>query len=325
MTRIPTFIKKFREKKEQQRHPEYQSGRSRQSTVPDQLHPRLPGGFNLPPFGIHQLLAVVIVCIALWAVGGIWLAMQAGSQWVGSWQDDIHIHVYLDRESGSAKHGDEADKLEKALQSIKQVRAVRRISAAEAAAWMQGWLHQADINEADLVKRLPLTFEISLGDEKSSFLFDDIRDAASRFGGLVNEDEVSLARAHSWLAQASWLAWFASLILALAMALIISNTLRMTLLARADEIHLMRLLGAKEWFVRMPFILEGLVLGGSAGIAAWILLWPIILGSSAWLSGMEVDLSLWSLFPGLLFGGGLVGTFGALIATANVVSAETSA
>ncbi|MDX8404671.1 MAG: FtsX-like permease family protein [Mariprofundus sp.] len=291
------------------------------SSVPEQLHPRLPGGFNLPPFGIHQILAVVIVCIALWAVGGIWLGMQAASQWVGSWQQDIHIHVYLDNQHGDSLK--RADQLQLELLKIEQIQAVRRISAEEAAAWMQGWLRDATLNKQDLVSRLPLTFELSLSNEQGSFLFDDIRDAASRFGGKVNEDEVNLARAHYWLSQASWLAWFASLILALAMALIISNTLRMTLLARADEIHLMRLLGAKEWFVRMPFILEGMVLGAAAGFAAWVLLWPIVWGSSAWMSTIQVDLNLWLLLPALLLGGGLVGTFGAVIATARVVSPET--
>nr|WP_238701797.1 permease-like cell division protein FtsX [Mariprofundus erugo] len=298
-------------------------GVSAQPHVPDQVHPRLPGGFNLPPFGIHQVLAVVIVCIALWAVGAIWLGLQAANQWVGSWQQDIHIHVYLSDDHGSAAGS--ADKLQEALQTISQVASVRRISAEEAAAWMQGWLHDADLETGELVKRLPLTFELSLTDENAPFLFDDIRDAASRFGARVNEDEVNLARAHYWLSKASWLVWFASLVLALAMALIISNTLRMTLLARADEIHLMRLLGAKEWFVRMPFILEGMVLGVAAGVAAWILLWPIDLFSREWLLTMQVELSLWLLLPALLIGGGVVGTVGALIATARVVSAETTA
>jgi len=320
--RIPG-IKKLPSKNMARRRVEPNVVNEGQSSLPDRAHPRLPGGFNLPPFGVHQVLAVVIVCIALWAVGVIWLGMQAASQWVGSWQQDIHIHVYLDTDKSKADNGKGADKLQQRLENIPQIASVRRIPAAEAAAWMQGWLHDAALNEQDLVNRLPLTFELSLTDEQSQFLFDDIRDAASRFGGRVNEDEVNLARAHYWLSQVSWLAWFASIVLALAMALIISNTLRMTLLARADEIHLMRLLGAKEWFVRMPFILEGMALGAAAGIAAWLLLWPIIWGSSAWLLTMQVDLNLWILLPALLLGGSLVGTLGAVIATARVVSAET--
>jgi len=292
----------------------------RTEIIPDKINPHLPGGFHLPPFGIHQVLALMIVCIALWAVGAIWLGMQAASQWVGSWQEDIHIHVYLD-----ATARDQSAKLKQELEAIPQVDAARMISAEEAARWMQGWLRDAGINQQELAARLPLTFELSLLDEQAEFLFSDIRDVASRFDARINEDEVSLAQAHHWIAQARYMIWFASLILALAMALIISNTLRMTLLARADEIHLMRLMGAQEWFVRMPFILEGMVLGGSAGLAAWLLLWPVILGSGAWLANMQVDLSNWILLFPLIFGGALVGSIGAIIATASVTSPDSAA
>jgi len=290
----------------------------RTEVIPDKVTPRLPGGFHLPPFGIHQVLALMIVCIALWAIGAIWLGMQAASQWVGSWQQDIHIHVYLD-----SADKNQSIKLKQKLETIPQIAAVRKISSEEAARWMQSWLHDAGMNQKELADRLPVTFELSLLDEQSEFLFSDIRDIASRFGAQVNEDEVNLAQAHHWISQARYLVWFASLILALAMALIISNTLRMTLLARADEIHLMRLMGAQEWFVRMPFILEGMVLGAGAGFIAWLLLWPVVLGSHDWFATMQVDLSNWVLLLPLLLGGSFVGTFGAMIATARVVSSES--
>lgn len=285
--------------------------------IPEKLNPRLPGGFNLPPFGVQQTLAVVIVCIALWAVGAIWLGVQAASQWVGGWQDDIHIHVYLD-----ASNVKQEASLREALEAIPQISSLRKISPVEAARWMQEWLDYPGLNQKELAGRLPITYELSLNDEKSEFLFSDIRDSASRFGGRVNESEVDMAMAHQWISQAEYLAWFASLILAMAMALIISNTLRMMLLARADEIHLMRLMGAKEWFVRMPFILEGMVLGAGAGFAAWILLWPLVIGTGDWLEMMQVDLNAWVLLLPLLVGGALVGAVGAVIATARVVSTE---
>jgi len=297
--------------------------KSRRQVIPDKITLRLPGGYRLPPFGVHQVLALVIVAIALWAVGTIWLTMQAANQWVGSWQHDIHIHVYLDSSDGSVAT-DNSTKLKAELQSIPGVAAVKQISAQQAARWMQGWLRDTGMNEKELAARLPLTYELSLADQQAEFLFDDIRDAASRHHAQVNEDEVSLAQAHHWIARARYLAWFASLILALAMALIISNTLRMTLLARADEIHLMRLMGAQEWFVRMPIILDGGVLGCGAGLAAWLLLWPMVLGSDGWFSAIDVQINNWVLLLPLLIGGSIVGGLGALFATARVVSPETA-
>ena len=98
----------------------------------------------------------------------------------------------------------------------------------------------------------------------------------------------------------------------------------MTLLARADEIHLMRLLGAREWFVRMPFVLEGVLLGAGAGVLAWLLLWPLLWVTGDWFDALQVDLSTWGLLLPLLFGGWLVGGLGAAIATARVVSSQSS-
>ncbi len=133
-----------------------------QGRIPQQLNPRLPGGYNLPPFGIHQFLALIIVCISLWALGVMWLAMQAAGQWVGSWQQDIHLHVYLD----TAK-SDKAQALSKSLTAIPQVASVRQISADEAAQWMRNWLGNVGLEQKELGHRLPLSLELSLNKTES--------------------------------------------------------------------------------------------------------------------------------------------------------------
>jgi len=286
--------------------------------MPDQINPRLPGGFQLPPFGIHQFLALIIVCVALWALGSVWLGLQGAQQWVGSWQENVRLHVYLPVEN----RGD-IKELNERLRSLDGVDSVRQISREEAAVWMQGWLGDTSLNVSKFAKQLPESLELTLSDSEQEFLFSDIRDEAARFGASVNEDEVQMANAHRLLQSIRNLAWFATLIIALAMAMIVSNTLRMILLARADEVHLMRLLGAKEWFVRMPFILEGALLGGGAAILAWILLWPLVLGVSDWTDGLSIDLHPFVLLLPLLAGGAVVGCLGAVVATARLVSPDS--
>ncbi|RMH60880.1 MAG: FtsX-like permease family protein [Zetaproteobacteria bacterium] len=283
--------------------------------MPDQVRPRLPGGFHLPPFGIHQLLAAIIVCVALWTLGCAWLALQAVEQWVGGWQHDVRIHVYLD--PARAK---DADRVARELSGIEGVVALHRISPAEAARWMQGWLGDVGLESKALRARLPISFELEVRPDAGEFLFDDMRDVARRYSAEVNESEIGLAQANRWLVQIRRVAMFASLLLALAMMLIISNTLRMTLLTRADEIQLMRLLGAREWFVRLPFVLEGIVMGAGAGLSAWLLLWPLTGFASEWLRHVGVEPHLWVLLLPMLVGGALVGCFGAAIATMRAVA-----
>lgn len=54
-------------------------------------------------------------------------------------------------------------------------------------------------------------------------------------------------------------------------ALIIGTALRIAIFARRDEIHVMRLVGAKNGFIRRPFLLEGAMSGFLGSILAWAL------------------------------------------------------
>jgi cell division transport system permease protein len=54
---------------------------------------------------------------------------------------------------------------------------------------------------------------------------------------------------------------------------IIGTTIRMTVLQRAGEIGIMRLVGAGDWFIRGPFLLEGALKGFLGGLLSVILCW----------------------------------------------------
>ncbi len=60
--------------------------------------------------------------------------------------------------------------------------------------------------------------------------------------------------------------------LALAALFIISNTIRLTVFARRREIGIMKYVGATDWFIRWPFMLEGMILGFGGAVLAVLLL-----------------------------------------------------
>lgn len=60
--------------------------------------------------------------------------------------------------------------------------------------------------------------------------------------------------------------------LALAALFIISNTIRITVFARRREIGIMKYVGATDWFIRWPFLIEGVILGSSGALMAVLLL-----------------------------------------------------
>lgn len=95
---------------------------------------------------------------------------------------------------------------------------------------------QETANVAKAIDQLDNTYDVKYGEEKTERLFDFLNTA--RNIGLV-------------------------LILGLLFTamFLISNTIRITIIARKDEIEIMKLVGAKNSFVRIPFVLEGMWIG----------------------------------------------------------------
>jgi cell division transport system permease protein len=99
--------------------------------------------------------------------------------------------------------------------------------------------------------------------------------------------------------------------------LLISNTIRLSLFARRREIEVMKLVGATDWFIRWPFLLEGVLMGAFGGLAAIALL---ALGKVALIDPLTKDFALIAA-PGTINFGLLVGV---LMVTAVAVSSAGS-
>jgi cell division transport system permease protein len=61
-------------------------------------------------------------------------------------------------------------------------------------------------------------------------------------------------------------------LLVIASILLIANTIRLSLYARRREVEVMKLVGATDWFIRWPFVMEGMLLGALGGVVAVLLL-----------------------------------------------------
>jgi cell division transport system permease protein len=63
-----------------------------------------------------------------------------------------------------------------------------------------------------------------------------------------------------------------AVLLCVASVLLIANTIRLSLYARRREVEVMKLVGATDWFIRWPFVLEGVLVGAIGGVLAILLL-----------------------------------------------------
>ena len=61
-------------------------------------------------------------------------------------------------------------------------------------------------------------------------------------------------------------------LLVIASMLLIANTIRLSLYARRREVEVMKLVGATDWFIRWPFVIEGVLVGALGGVLAVLLL-----------------------------------------------------
>jgi len=80
-------------------------------------------------------------------------------------------------------------------------------------------------------------------------------------------------------------------LLILASVLLVSNTIRLSLFSRRREVEVMKLVGATDWFIRWPFVIEGVFLGFLGGVGALALLG---VGKIALLDPLERDFALLS-------------------------------
>jgi cell division transport system permease protein len=100
-----------------------------------------------------------------------------------------------------------------------------------------------------------------------------------------------------------------SLVLLAASTILIANTIRLSIFSRRREVEVMKLVGASNWFIRGPFMLEGLICGLIGAIAAVVLLvlakkfaLPVIEGHSSTFKEDDVQALSFPLIAAILVG-----------------------
>ena len=109
-------------------------------------------------------------------------------------------------------------------------------------------------------------------------------------------------------------------LLFLSTVLIVSNTIRLTVFARRKEIEIMQMVGAAEWFIRWPFILEGVLQGLLGSVLAavvvggsYAMVIPKLTETISFLPMVEAQNMLPTLLPILILNGAFVGALGSLV------------
>lgn len=188
---------------------------------------------------------------------------------INSWGDRTQIVAYI-------KDGSEApEKIREAVLSIPGVTAVEFVSKERALTELKDELkgHEMVLEGVDS-NPLPASMEIKVGG-----LYKNpgaVSTVVSRLKQMGWAEDVQFNR--EWIEKISGLLGFIELaavfmgfFLAAATIFIISNTIRLAVYARKDEIEIMRLVGASDRFIKVPFFIEGAVQGFAGGVIALLI------------------------------------------------------
>jgi cell division transport system permease protein len=175
------------------------------------------------------------------------------------------------------------------------------------------------ITAAGLKNPLPDKLRVSVRDPKKT---SKVADAIRKFPNIDKVDE-GRTQLKYVLAVADFIKWFgaaASLALLAATIFIISNAIRLTVFVRRREIKIMQMVGATNWFIRVPLILEGVIFGATGAAIAFLLVaagmtyvTSVITGMMPMMQGVSSGVDKGQIFATLMIGGIIIGAAGSFI------------
>lgn len=182
---------------------------------------------------------------------------------------------------------------------------------------------------------LPASFNVFFKEDYRNY--EEIKSLANKLNSMDGIEDVDYGG--GWIARfEAAILFFRIFILAvgglLGMGLIaiISNTIRLSVYSRSDEIEIKKLVGASRWFIQAPFLVEG-VIQGLAGVflalGLLLLFYTYVLlalaSSSQILMGLSVEFIPYDVIFLMIFSGGMVGGIGSWLSLGKLMRFDQSA
>jgi cell division transport system permease protein len=211
--------------------------------------------------------ATMTVLIGMFLLG---LLIALGS-WVVSWSDHVkeQLQVKVFFVDGVAPK--QVNAVGAYLRTDDRIKDYQFVSRAEALERMRKKYPELTANLP--TNPLPASYEITpVRAEEVKKLSADIR--AQKFSGVERvKDGQQTSKRILQVARVIEVVFLVAVVILLAASiLLIANTIRLSIFSRRREIEVMKLVGATNWFVRGPFMVEGLVCGIVGALAAVVLL-----------------------------------------------------
>jgi cell division transport system permease protein len=211
--------------------------------------------------GRVAISAIVLIMLSLGAVGAFLLLSGNLGQAVAAWRDRLRVIVYLKQEPSTAG----AAALMRHVEALPGVAAVRYVGRAEALTSLKKVLGK-DAAAADNLTANPLPASIEVTPSAEGATPEGARRLIERLAALPEADDV--AGGVEWVDKLARLQRLVTLVglgfgavLAVAAILTVTTATTLVLHARRHETEIMRLVGAPEFTIRTPLLLQGMIQG----------------------------------------------------------------
>lgn len=275
---------------------------------------------NLWNFRGRNFVSIMIIGFSFLIIG-IFLALSNNLTYLGEQlSNNLAISFFLDKNL----KGEDLEYIKSQILASLLVEQITYVSSDEA-------FQRFSANFPELKEILsnlqsnpfPPSFEVRLKKRAMSLaaltaFIENIRHLKGVIDVQFNQEWVEKMESLSRVVKA--IGFFLGGILIMASFFIISNVVRLNVLARKNEIEILRLVGATNTFIRIPFLIEGLVLGLLGSLVSILILFllikifPIYIGSSLGaakellnLRPLTTEQVIW-----LMIGGAVIGTLGSV-------------
>jgi cell division transport system permease protein len=269
-----------------------------------------------------SVAAIVTIVVTTLLLGVLVPVLRASESKATEVREQIGLEVFLYRDATQA----EKDALAKKLAAVPHVTEVEYCSPACAKQQLASELKGDLAGSIDELNKNPLPPKFGLALDDADNL-EAVRAAltppnsagkptpiSAAIDPPIGQDRENATKIREVTGAVKIVLLVIAALLLIASLLLVANTIRLSIYARRREVEVMRLVGATNWFIRWPFMIEGVIVGlAGAGIAVGILL----LGKVTIVDPLADDFNLIDNFSTM----GFVPLVAMLVAAAVVVSA----
>ncbi|MBJ7282334.1 MAG: ABC transporter permease [Acidimicrobiia bacterium] len=215
---------------------------------------------------LMTIAGVITVTVSLCVLGGAWMLNTLVNHGTERWKNGVELEVFMNVDATDAQIA----AVQRQLVNDPEVRDFRYLTKDDALTeFRRLFKDQPDLVNSVDAAALPSSFRVA------PIKAELTKTVADRFQSQPGVDEVKTAekQVRQLLSATAWIRTAFIVIFALllfASLFLIVNTIRLATFARRREIEVMKLVGASNWFVRIPFMLEGFVQGVVGALVAFM-------------------------------------------------------